>query len=230
MNLSGSQFKRLERVVIFDLDGTLIDSSAGILSSLEHAFSANGVSPTDVLSNFMIGPPVCEIVESLSPGIDAATKNSVIEYFKRRYDSSGYLQSVPYDGIDQMLTQLLDSGTCLAIVTNKRERPTKLIVNRLGWNNYFSNIYCPDSVQPSSPCKAALIKQLLRDAEVHPLRCVYIGDRMEDWHSARVNGIRFGWAKWGYSNQMPDFDDDSFILTAPDKKMILAAIENPPRL
>lgn len=216
--------------MIFDLDGTLVDSSAGILSSLDHAFRANGVAPTGALSDFMIGPPVREIVESLRPGIDTATTDSIIEYFKRHYDSSGFLRTVPYDGIDQLLRQLLDSGICLAIVTNKREQPTKLIVNQLGWNNCFSSIYCPDSVQPTSPSKAALIGQLLHDSELHPLHCVYVGDRTEDWHSARANGIRFGWAQWGYSLQKPEFDDDSFILTAPDQKMILAAMGNPSKL
>lgn len=216
----------MERAVIFDLDGTLVDSSAGILASLGHAFRANGVTPTGALSDFMIGPPVREIIESLSPEIDSATIDSIIEYFKSHYDSIGYLRTVPYDGIDQMLRQLLEAGVCLAIVTNKREQPTKLIVNQLGWKNCFSSIYSPDSVQPSSPSKAALIGQLLRDTDLHPRHCVYIGDRTEDWHSARDNGIRFGWAQWGYCLQKPDFDDDSFILAAPDEKMILASMEN----
>lgn len=212
--------------MIFDLDGTLVNSSAGILASLDHAFRANEVAPAGALSNFIIGPPVREIVNSLIPDLEDSTTDMIIESFKSHYDSSGYLQTEPYDGVDQMLLRILDVGVRLAIVTNKREKPTRLIVNQLGWNDYFSSIFCPDSIQPSSPSKAALIGRLLHDIELHPLNCVYIGDRTEDWHSARDNGIRFGWAKWGYSLKKPGFDDDSFILEAPDEKKILSLIHN----
>jgi phosphoglycolate phosphatase len=227
VSLSNAWLKSMEHVVIFDLDGTLVDSSAGILASLDHAFRANEVAPTGELSNFIIGPPVREIVDSLSPGLEASTTDMIIESFKSHYDSSGYLRTVPYDGIDQMLRRIINAGVRLAIVTNKREVPTKLIVNLLGWNNYFSSIYCPDSVQPSSRTKAALIGKLLFDTDLNPLDCVYIGDRTEDWHSSRVNGIRFGWAEWGYSLQKPDFNDDSFILTVPDENTILTSMNNP---
>lgn len=219
--------KNIEPVVIFDLDGTLVDSSAGILASLDHALIANGVKPSGALSKFMIGPPLREIVESLAPQISSTLYDLIIDSFKSHYDSKGYLLTAPYDGIDDMIKHLFDEGVRLAIVTNKREQPTKQIVNQLGWSKYFSLIYSPDSVQPPSPTKAALIGQLLYDADLHPHQCVYIGDRTEDWHSARHNNLIFGWAQWGYSLQMPDFDDDSFVLPAPDDKMILAFMENP---
>lgn len=218
--------KNIQPVVIFDLDGTLVDSSEGILASLDYAFSANGVKPSGALSKFMIGPPLREIVESLTPQKDTTLFDLIIESFKSHYDSKGYLLTAPYDGINVMLQQLLGTGVRLAIVTNKREQPTKQIVNQLGWSNYFSFIYSPDSVQPSSPSKAALIGQLLCDTDLHPRQCVYIGDRTEDWHSARYNKLSFGWAQWGYSLQKPDFDDDTFILPAPDEKMILSSMEN----
>jgi phosphoglycolate phosphatase-like HAD superfamily hydrolase len=51
--------------------------------------------------------------------------------------------------------------------------------------------------------------------------CLYIGDRIEDWHAARANNIRFGWADWGFSKDELHFDDDSFVLTKPDLQSVL---------
>ena len=120
-----------------------------------------------------------------------------------------------------MLNNLASQETRLAIATNKRHSPTQSILNNLKWQDYFSHVYSPDSIKPSIPTKGQLITHLLHETGWDPAQCVYIGDRVEDWHAARENGIRFGWAKWGFSSEQPDFDDNSFILPKPDTEAIL---------
>ncbi|MBV2352096.1 HAD family hydrolase [Synechococcus sp. HK05] len=231
MPISATPLKNRQTAVLFDLDGTLVNSSAGILASLDYAFRANGTSPIAALTDLMVGPPLHEIVESLCPEILPSGIDMIIESFKAHYDSIGYLQTTPYDGINQMLNRLLDAGIILAIVTNKRAHPTELILDQLGWNDCFSYVYCPDSFQPTpSHRKSGLLRKIMHDNGINPPDCVYVGDRKEDWHSARANNIRFGWVEWGYCIQKPDFDDNSFVLTVPDEEIILDAIWNAPEL
>lgn len=212
----------MQYTIIFDLDGTLVDSSAGILASLKYAYHHNHVELLkDSLSPRIVGPPLREIVHLLTPHIGLLAVDSIIETFKSHYDETGYHETVPYNGVDQMLNQLLELNIRLAIVTNKRKLPTDLILHKLGWSNKFFCIYCPDSSSPHSLSKSALIGQLLKDFELDSNLCTYIGDRIEDWHSSRDNSMRFGWAQWGYSPQHPDFDDDSFVMSVPDVKSIL---------
>jgi phosphoglycolate phosphatase len=209
------------QAVIFDLDGTLVDSSAGILHSLAHAFSCHGIKPLLPLEPSLIGPPLRETINALSTEIDTATSEAVIESFKGHYDSIGYRMTTAYEGISSLLSELSHQGVSLAIVTNKRDRPTKSILQELSWHSYFTRVYSPDSIEPASPNKSHLIKLLLDEMSWQSESCLYIGDRIEDWHAARANNIRFGWADWGFSKDELHFDDDSFVLTKPDLQSVL---------
>jgi phosphoglycolate phosphatase len=204
------------------LDGTLVDSSKGILSSLEAAFRSACVKPKQELEPTLIGPPLRETVRLLAGDLDPVIIDSIISTFKSHYDSEGFRRTQPYSGISDMLSSLHATGLDLHIATNKRARPTQLILSQLEWLKFFGLVYSPDSVDPPSANKAALLATLLKDANLSEKRCLYIGDRAEDWHSARTNGIRFSWARWGFSGESLDFDDNSFTLESPDPEYILS--------
>jgi phosphoglycolate phosphatase len=209
------------RAVIFDLDGTLVDSAPSILASLDHSFSAQNVIPSSALQASIIGPPLQETVQYLAPQLAQDEIKPIIEAFKQHYDTSGYLQTEAFAGAETMLQQLQDARLNLAIVTNKRAKPTRLILQHLGWQNFFAHIYSPDSFSPTVTSKAELIGLLLQHTGWQPVNCLYIGDRLEDWQSAQSNCVRFGWAQWGFSQDDLHFDDDSFVLGKPDPTAIL---------
>ncbi len=207
--------------VIFDLDGTLVDSSAGIFASLQHAFSVNGVTLNTCLTTSLIGPPLRETVASLIGQHQIMLLDRIIKSFELHYDSLGYLDSSPYHGVDVMLQKLVANGTILAIATNKRSYPTELILSSLGWKSLFRWVYSPDSVQPSLNSKTDLLARMLLDTNLDPSCCLYVGDRAADWHSAKANGIRFAWADWGFSELAPLFNDDSIIMLQPQAHVIV---------
>ena len=207
--------------VLFDLDGTLVDSSAGILTSLTHALEAHDVAPVAPLDSTLIGPPLREIITSLCPKDTPDHIQSIMDAFKSHYDTIGCPMTTPFQGIEPMLHSLGDQGITLGIVTNKRAIPTALIIRHLQWSHIFSYVYSPDSFKPSSPSKSKLITKLLQDASLDSADCCYIGDRLDDWYSARSNGIRFGWATWGFSGDNLIFDDNSFVLNHPDANYIV---------
>ena len=76
--------------ILFDLDGTLIDSAPAILASFQAAFAASGVTPVRPISNDIIGPPLTETLQLLAGNTDATLIARLSEAFKASYDSSGY--------------------------------------------------------------------------------------------------------------------------------------------
>lgn len=186
--------------VIFDLDGTLIDSAPAILASFRAAFAALGVAPMIEIENGIIGPPLTETLQLLSGSTDPALIAQLAEQFKASYDGAGLLQTEAFDGIDEMLSRLDAAGLTLAIATNKRIHPTRLILDHLGWTRHFETVYALDLFQPRFANKAAMIGRLLADRAIPLDAAIYIGDRVEDGESADANRLPFIATTWGYGS------------------------------
>jgi len=204
------------RSIIFDLDGTLLDSSQGILSSLAVAFAVAGVQPTQVLEKSLVGPPLKEIVASLTYGLDDSTIAEIISSFKSHYDALGYKQTKPYSGIYKALNFLHLKGFDLHIATNKRAGPTHLLLDYLGLSGMFKSVYTPDSFTNSFRNKTELLAAQLNGESLSCALSLYVGDRHEDWYSAQANQIRFAWAQWAYSGTCLSFSDNSLVLHSPE--------------
>ncbi len=191
------------RHVLFDLDGTLIDSAPAILASYRQAFAAAGVTPVVPVDAAIVGPPLTETLQLLSGSRDPALIARLAERFKESYDTAGYRQTAAYPGVDELLAQLAASGRLLAIATNKRLHPTRLILDHLGWSRHFDAVYALDMFEPRLPDKAAMIARLLADKGIAVDAAVYVGDRSEDGESADANHLPFLAATWGYGSLAP---------------------------
>lgn len=186
--------------VLFDLDGTLIDSAPAILASYAAAFAAVGISPARRLDADIIGPPLLATLRALCPAADEATVRRLAEAFKHSYDSEGYRRTLAYPGIAELLAALRAAGHTLAIATNKRLQPTELILQHLGWREHFVAVYALDMFSPALPHKSAMLARLLDELGIDPLHAVYVGDRIEDGAAADANQLPFIAANWGYGS------------------------------
>ena len=189
-------------VVIFDLDGTLIDSAPSILSSIRFAFNEVGVEPALPLTKDIIGPPLNELFLKL---LNDATKESLpqlIEKFKKYYDVSGYKETRIYGAVEDMLDELQRMNFKLYIATNKRIRPTLKILDYLNWKEKFERIYSLDYFEPVLQSKMAMLQRLKNDLRNSDTGAVYVGDRTEDAEAAEGACIPFFWASWGYSHDV----------------------------
>ncbi len=197
--------------IIFDLDGTLIDSAPSILSSLKYALNEVSVTPRHPLSKSLIGPPLTQIVSSVLGKEQQDGVPLVIECFKRHYDTQGYKSSTAYPGIQELLEQLKQTDIDIYIATNKRIVPTKSILNHLGWNDYFKKAYALDYFQPNVVDKSTMLSQVAHELKKDSKNLFYVGDRLDDADAAKDNNMSFLWASWGYGEFVESMDKSSIV-------------------
>lgn len=183
-------------MIVFDLDGTLIDSAPEIVASMDHAW---GIVFPDVAfrrADFVIGPPLLEAIGLLTP--DPAKAAVLATTFRAHYDACDFSQTVPFAGIDAMLTTLATRGLPVAIATNKRWAPTEVILAKR-FPARFSQIACIDAVRPNDgtvpESKAAMLAWYAkRNASL-----VMVGDAPSDILAGQAVGARTIGVTWGYS-------------------------------
>jgi phosphoglycolate phosphatase len=190
--------------IIFDLDGTLIDSADAILASYRAAFVACGIEPKHTIDAGIVGPPITETLRLLAASTEPALIDRLTEAFKQSYDTGGLLETLAYPGSGEMLSAFRAAGRKLHLATNKRIHPTRLILDHLGWSGLFESVYALDLFTPRLPDKAALLARLLADRNIDARWAVYVGDRMEDGEAAEANALPFIAATWGYGESRAD--------------------------
>lgn len=196
------------RAIIFDLDGTLIDSAPSILQCFASALSTVGLQPAVPLNESLIGPPLRTTLIHLTGIDDNVILDQLTSSFKEFYDTEGYKASRVYPGIDALLAELSTLPIPLAIATNKRRIPTLKIVDHLNWNHYFRLIGTLDTPSPPHRDKAALIRSQLNEMQVSAENSWYVGDKWEDGEAAQSNAMPFIAVDWGYGdwngNNLPE--------------------------
>lgn len=191
----------MRKHLIFDLDGTLIDSAPSILGSYAHTFASRGIAPQIPLTSEVIGPPMMQTLAQLSGVEDVEVLKDLAQQFKSHYDTEGHKQTLVYAGVEQFLKAQQAAGFELYIATNKRHVPTVKIMQHLGWAQYFSGVFALDYYTPALANKGQMLGQILSDLSIAPKDALYIGDRYEDGIAAEQNGLPFVLVSWGYFNE-----------------------------
>ncbi len=187
------------RLILFDLDGTLIDSEPGIVACMQHAFAAMGVAapPRERLRGW-IGPPLGQTFPEVV-GDDPARLAEAIAHYRARFDAEGWAEHTVYPGIAELIARLTAAGRELAIVTTKIERQARRIVEHLPFGTAFRRVYAPTSDSRHST-KAAMIAQALADFGMPAACSAMIGDRHFDIEGARANAVRAIGVGWGFGS------------------------------
>jgi phosphoglycolate phosphatase len=188
------------RLVIFDVDGTLIDSQRHIMAAMTHAFAATGhpVPPlTDVLA--IVGLSLPEAVARLVPRLDPATRDSIVGEYKHSFmaDRIGGAVSPLYPGAAAALDRLSASPRIiLGIATGKSRRGLDHVLRAHGLTGRFATEQVADD-HPSKPHPAMLLAALAA-THTDPADAVIIGDTTFDIDMGRAAGIRTIGVAWGY--------------------------------
>lgn len=176
--------------VIFDLDGTLIDSKESVLASLKYAFEHSGVFTVDY-SKFVLGPPLKESVTQLIPSGQELDVDMVISHFKDYYDSTGYKEAILFEGVETLLSHLKKDNKEIMLVTNKRCIPTERILNMFPVFEVFQCVYSLDSFDPAKQSKSEVLASMIVKENIAVEASVYVGDTNADRLAAHSNLIDF---------------------------------------
>lgn len=181
--------------IIWDLDGTLIDSEKDILLSLEKAITNVGVSLGDVIEPLRIGPPIDVMLDKSfgSGAIPDDVKSKIVLGFRKIYDNGEYENTKVFDGIEKILT---DKNFVHHIITNKPVLPTKRIFEKLDFEKYFSSAMSPNSLNPEKRMSKQEMFSHLK-SKIPNEKFVGIGDSASDCTAALQNGIGAIGVLWG---------------------------------
>ncbi|MGI3168894.1 HAD-IA family hydrolase [Pseudooceanicola sp. C21-150M6] len=192
----------MTRLVIFDVDGTLVDSQADILASMTAGFASVGMAaPAREAVLGIVGLSLDHAMLKLAPEADDTTRGDMVEGYKRAYQglrmTNGAASSPLYPGIAQVVAALSEEPeTLLAIATGKSRRGLLALIDNHGWDGVFQSIQVADD-HPSKP-HPSMVMTALAETGVAADRAVMIGDTTYDMEMARGAGVPFLGVSWGY--------------------------------
>lgn len=200
------------RAIVFDLDGTLIDSCPGIQASLNYAirFPESKLCLRSLRKK--IGPPISKMVNSLWPKLDQKSSEKILQRFRYHYDREGCLRSRMYPGARQMLAGIKKTGKKAFLLTNKPATATNRILHHLKMESFFVEVVCPESITPPFDHKkegALLLKQKHR---LHSGETMLVGDSQDDMDAAAAAGFQFAIALYGYGGLSRDSGREDFLV------------------
>lgn len=188
-----------ERVLLFDLDGTLTDPREGITRCVRHALSAVGAAvPHDEELVRWIGPPLHQSFRDYL-GEDEVVARAV-EAYRARFAERGMFENRVYLGVPEALAELRGRGWTLFVATSKPAVFARKILEHFGLSAYFAGVYGSELSGERSD-KAELIAHLLATEGVTSACATMIGDRAHDVLGARRNDVRALGVLWGYGSR-----------------------------
>lgn len=187
--------------MLFDLDGTLTDSRAGIAGSIRHAMTCLGREcPGDEALAAYIGPPLRGTFATLLGTTDREVIEAALVHYRARYDDVGLFENAVYDGVPEMLEAAAGLAGTLFVVTAKPRHAATRILAHFGLTRHFHGIY---GAEPDGRFdeKAALIAHLIERGMIRAESAVLVGDRHLDMKAARAHRIRAIGALWGFGDR-----------------------------
>jgi phosphoglycolate phosphatase len=202
--------------IVFDLDGTLVDTAPDLINALNHILAREGLSPLPLATaRNMIGAGARKLLER---GLEAEGRSVRPEEMNRlAADFIGYygdniaLESRPFDGLEDALDTLAARGCRLAVCTNKLEWLSNRLLDALGLSRRFAAICGADTFGVAKP-DPAILRQTILKAGGDIARAIMVGDAGTDVGAARRAGIPVIGCTFGYTDvPIAELDPDGLI-------------------
>ena len=201
-----------KRYILFDLDGTITDSSEGITKSVQHALKKLGIEENDqaMLRRF-IGPPLDESFEKFY-GFDKEKALKAVDYYRERYSDKGIYENVLFDGITDMLEGLKSDGYIIALATCKTEIYVPRILEYFNVDKYFDVAVGSELEGGERRHKNQVIDEVFVRLAAAGLadtgslsetksQSIMIGDRKDDILGAKASGIDSMGVRYGFAEE-----------------------------
>ena len=188
-------------LVIFDCDGTIIDSQAGIVMSMEHAFrSLHMTPPSRAQTLSVVGLSLPEAFSALAPEAEYETRRDLAERYKGAFRDLNHDPAeveILFPGAKTVIEALAQrADVILGIATGKSKRGVDRMFDREGWHRHFSTVQTADD-HPSKP-HPSMILRAMDETGIMPEATIMIGDTTYDIEMARAAGVGAIGVTWGY--------------------------------
>jgi phosphoglycolate phosphatase len=188
--------------ILFDLDGTIVDSAPGITSTLAYTFERLGrpiPTPSELLA--YVGPPLLDSFRDFAK-LTPAESAEALEIYREKYLDVGAYDATQYEGVGAVLKAVHESSLPMSLATSKPELPATLILEHFNLARYFDVITGASADEVRSAKKDVVAEALIRlsamGADIS--RPVLVGDREHDVHGAAANDVPTIMVEWGYGS------------------------------
>ncbi len=183
--------------LLFDLDGTISDSGAGIIHCGQETMAHFGMDVPDYDDlRPMVGPPLRDSL--IRFGISEENMAEAIEFYRQAYVDHGQYENVPYSGIEELLQKLRQKGFGIYVATSKPEIMAEHILKHFGLASYF-RIICGSTLDGNRITKAQVIDHLLKQLPQDEEK-IMIGDTIYDIEGANALNLPSIGVAWGYGD------------------------------
>jgi phosphoglycolate phosphatase len=181
--------------VVFDVDGTLLDSAEGIVSCYQQALAEVGFpAPSEDVLRSDLGPPVGQLFTTL--GLDDRDLEAAVAAYRRHYRATGIHQAAAYPGVPELLDDLTAAGLVLGTATAKLTTVARDFLDLHDLGRRFAVVNGTDETHHTKTETLTRTLELLGDPD--PARVVMVGDRHSDITAGQACGVFSVGVTWGY--------------------------------
>lgn len=210
--------------VLFDLDGTLLDTSAGVVAAVAFAVDEMGLPSLtiDEMRSF-IGPPAKASFRRIY-GLNESQATVATAIFRERYSKVDLLKASVYGGIFELLDWLKANKIPVSVATYKRQDYAKILLEEKGIAKYCVSIHGADDKDVKT--KRDIVEDCVQALRVGDRsKSVLVGDSAHDFNGAKETGVSFLAVTYGYGYKQPgDVPDDSIVIGVADSVKQIQAI------
>ena len=210
----------MKKLVIFDLDGTLLNTIADLANSTNYALKVLGypIHEPDKY-NFMVGNGINKLFERALPDGEKTEENvlRVRQKFVPYYDQHNADKSRPYPGVTELLETLQTAGMQLAVASNKYQAATEKLIAHYFPNIKFTAVFGQREGIPVKP-DPIIVKEILQIAKVQEEETLYVGDSGVDMQTAINAGVTSCGVTWGFRprTELEEFNPDYIVTGAKE--------------
>ena len=214
----------MKKLVIFDLDGTLLNTIADLANSTNYALKVLGypIHEPDKY-NFMVGNGINKLFERALPDGEKTEENvlRVRQEFVPYYDQHNADKSRPYPGVTELLETLQTAGMQLAVASNKYQAATEKLIAHYFPNIKFTAVFGQREGIPVKP-DPIIVKEILQIAKVQEEETLYVGDSGVDMQTAINAGVTSCGVTWGFRprTELESFHPEHIVDNAEEIKLL----------
>jgi phosphoglycolate phosphatase len=205
-------------LLIFDLDGTLVDSKLDLAHAVNATRAHFGMPPLDLETIGQYVGNGAPVLIRRAMGAEASDDEvrRALEYFLAYYGEHKLDHTRAYPGIPEALEQLHADGVRMAVLTNKPVRVSGAIIDGLGLSKYFDRIYGGNSFDQKKPDRVG-VDTLLAELGISPERTMVVGDSSVDVRTARNAGVKVCGVSYGFQPESFEAHPPDMIVNRPEE-------------